>query len=264
MNLPERTKEFATHFRSVYFPFFHSTQLIQLITQLGLPPRLRLEVCADKHKYDTFDDYAELVVQLGFLSLFVVCFPLAPFFAVLSNIVEAKVDLYKLTDMCRHPIPRGAQDIGTWQYFIMLTMYTAVVTNAALFAFTTDTMSAYSMEMKMIAFISFIVAIGVLKMVTAWFIADVPLELKKIQQRHKSLNMSLVKHAELWDDDDEEMISGERFSTVVHWGSTPHKTKQKQNVMDEVIEEKNGGRGGALGAMISGAAIVGGAIGESM
>ena len=225
-------------------------------------PRLLLEVSADKSQYDTFDDYAELVVQLGFLSLFVVCFPLAPFFAVLSNLVEVKVDLYKLTEMCQHPIPRGAQDIGTWQYFIMITMYTAVITNAALFAFTTDTMSAYSFEIKMIAFISFILAIGLLKIMTAWFIPDVPVELKKIRQRHKSLNMSLVKHAELWDDDEEEVINGENFSTVVHWGSTPQKKARPRNVMEEVAEGKLNTTGGALGAaVIGGAAMVGGVLG---
>lgn len=221
-----------------------------------------MEVSAEKSQYNTFGDYAELVVQLGFLSLFVVCFPLAPFFAVLSNVVEVKVDLYKLTEMCQHPIPQGAQDIGTWQYFIMITMYTAVVTNAALFAFTTDTMSAYPFEIKMIAFISFILAIGLLKMITAWFIPDVPKELKKIRQRHKSLNMSLVKHAELWDDDEEEVISGENFSTVVHWGSTPQKNKQTIQVMEAVSEGEHVAPGGVLGAaVIGGAAMVAGALG---
>lgn len=227
-----------------------------------------MEVTSEKKEYDTFSDYAELVVQLGFLSLFVVCFPLAPVFAVLSNYVEVRVDMYKLTEMCKHPKPQGAQDIGTWQYFIMLTMYTAVVTNAALFAFTTDTMSDYPFNVKMIAFVSFIVAIGVLKMVAAWLIPDVPAELDKIRRRHRSLNISLVKRAVLWDNDDDEVVNAENFSTVVHWGSTPNKTRTNASdgtskLMETMVENDSSGASGAIGAaVISGAAMVGTALGD--
>jgi hypothetical protein len=205
----------------------------------------QIENNADKEMYDTFDDYAELVVQLGFLSLFVVCFPLAPLFVVFSNILEVKVDLYKLTDMCQHPIPKGAQDIGSWQYFIMLTMYAAVVTNAALFAFTTDTMHGYTMNTKVVAFVAFIMCIMMLKAATAYFIPDVPADIRRIRKRHASLNDSLVRGAVLWDDDDDLNLDGESFEVKVDWGRHSRSGPKP-------------GVGGGRAAVAAGAALVGG------
>ncbi|KIH48286.1 hypothetical protein ANCDUO_21646 [Ancylostoma duodenale] len=42
-----------------------------------------------------FDEYLEMVLQFGFCTLFVAAFPLAPFFAVLNNILEIRLDAYK-------------------------------------------------------------------------------------------------------------------------------------------------------------------------
>ena len=174
------------------------------------------------------------------------CFPLAPIFVVLSNILEVKVDLYKLTDMCQHPIPKGAQDIGSWQYFIMLTMYAAVVTNAALFAFTTDTMHGYTMNTKVVAFVAFIMCIMLLKAATAYFIPDVPADIRRIRKRHASLNDSLVRGTVLWDDDDDLNLDGESFEVKVDWG------RRSRGGF------KHGAGGSAGPAAVAGAALVGG------
>ncbi|KAJ4460598.1 putative Transmembrane protein 16H [Paratrimastix pyriformis] len=46
--------------------------------------------------YDTFDDYAEMVIQFGFVSLFAVAFTPAAFLAWVSNLVEIRSDAFKL------------------------------------------------------------------------------------------------------------------------------------------------------------------------
>uniref|UniRef100_A0AAJ7X7X8 Anoctamin n=1 Tax=Petromyzon marinus TaxID=7757 RepID=A0AAJ7X7X8_PETMA len=43
-----------------------------------------------------FDEYLEMVIQFGFVTLFVASFPLAPLLALLNNIIEVRVDAWKL------------------------------------------------------------------------------------------------------------------------------------------------------------------------
>ena len=38
-----------------------------------------------------FDEYLEMVIQYGFVTIFVSAFPLAPFFALFNNIIEVSV-----------------------------------------------------------------------------------------------------------------------------------------------------------------------------
>lgn len=56
---------------------------------------------------------AEHVIQFGYVTLFVVAFPLAPLLAFANNYVELRVDAFKLVHNCCRPDPEGAQDIGT-------------------------------------------------------------------------------------------------------------------------------------------------------
>jgi hypothetical protein len=178
---------------------------------------LLTEINAAKGDYDTFGDYAELVTQIGFLSLFVVCFPIAPMIAMMSNEAEVKIDLYKLMEMCKHPVPNGAQDIGKWQQFMEMTLYMAAMTNAGMFAFTTDVMASQTFNLKMVAFVAFVIFVQSIKGVCAFLIPDIPEEILQIQKRHKSLNETLIKRAILWDDDQDEQIDGEKFQVKVHW-----------------------------------------------
>lgn len=55
-----------------------------------------------------------LVIQFGFVTLFVSAFPLAPLFALLNNILEIRIDAYKYTMTTRRPVPERAKDIGVW------------------------------------------------------------------------------------------------------------------------------------------------------
>lgn len=57
---------------------------------------LLLTLHAPTHSYETFSDYSEVVIQFGYVTLFVVAFPLAPALAFLSNYVEMRVDALKV------------------------------------------------------------------------------------------------------------------------------------------------------------------------
>lgn len=52
------------------------------------------------------------VIQYGFVTIFVAAFPLAPFFALLNNWVEIRLDAHKFITVFRRPVAERAQDIG--------------------------------------------------------------------------------------------------------------------------------------------------------
>eukprot|EP01035_Chromulina_nebulosa_P019508 gene19508-25404_t len=66
----------------------------------------------------TLQDYAGLVMQYGFTVLFVGAFPLAPTLAFISGYIQIRIDGWKLCQAHRRPIPKIAEDIGTWQLMI--------------------------------------------------------------------------------------------------------------------------------------------------
>lgn len=73
-----------------------------------------VEIEASLPTYDPFGDYLELLILYGYVTLFVVAFPLAPLLGLINNIVEIRVDSFKLMHECSRPIPMGAEDIGAW------------------------------------------------------------------------------------------------------------------------------------------------------
>ena len=89
----------------------------------------------------TLEDYAELAVQFGYTSLFVVSFSLAPIFAYLSAIAEIRSDLFKVVNICRRMRPTPAEDIGIWQTIFWILIVISVWTNVGLICFTQDLLS---------------------------------------------------------------------------------------------------------------------------
>ncbi|OQR76479.1 anoctamin-7-like [Tropilaelaps mercedesae] len=85
-----------------------------------------------------FDEYLEVVLQFGFITIFVAAFPLAPLFAMINNWTEIRVDAQKLLCQTRRCVPERAQNIGIWLTILEFIACIAVITNAFLIAFTSD------------------------------------------------------------------------------------------------------------------------------
>jgi anoctamin-10/anoctamin-7 len=122
-----------------------------------------------------FEDYAEMVMQFGYVSLFVTAFPLAPLLAAANNYVEVRVDGAKLLDETRRPEPRGAEDIGTWGVMLDMMSTASVLTNAALICFTARaTMGGMGTSSKLVAFIAIEHAVMLIKAAVGVLVPDVP------------------------------------------------------------------------------------------
>ena len=71
------------------------------------------------------------MIQYGFVTLFVAAFPLAPFFALLNNIIEIRLDATKLITQWKRPMAERAQDIGTWFTILVAISILAVLVNVS-------------------------------------------------------------------------------------------------------------------------------------
>ncbi|XP_042217319.1 anoctamin-7-like isoform X2 [Homarus americanus] len=85
-----------------------------------------------------FQEYLEMVLQFGFITIFVAAFPLAPLFALLNNWVEIRLDAQKFVCETRRAVSERAQNIGIWFTILDFMAHLAVISNAFLIAFTSE------------------------------------------------------------------------------------------------------------------------------
>ncbi|XP_053058778.1 anoctamin-1 isoform X14 [Acinonyx jubatus] len=83
-------------------------------------------------------EYMEMIIQFGFVTLFVASFPLAPLFALLNNIIEIRLDAKKFVTELRRPVAVRAKDIGIWYNILRGVGKLAVIINAFVISFTSD------------------------------------------------------------------------------------------------------------------------------
>jgi hypothetical protein len=82
------------------------------------------------------EEYTEMFIQFGYVTLFACAFPLSSLCALLNNIIEIKVDGFKLLFATQRPRYQGAEDIGTWQSVLEFMSIVSVISNCAIICFT--------------------------------------------------------------------------------------------------------------------------------
>jgi len=142
----------------------------------------------------TFADYDELIMQFGFVVLFVVVFPAAPVFALLNNIIEFRLDATKILGFTRRPHPKGAYDMGTWFGILDLLSWTMVISNTALIVFS-SLLFASKLETAEDQWIAFVVVEHILigaKLAIQFLVPDVPREVDERIARQSVIRHTLV------------------------------------------------------------------------
>ena len=86
-------------------------------------------------KDDQISDYLELVLTFGYISFFVVAWPLSPAIAFVNNFLEIRLDMSKLCIERRRPPPRGAEDIGRWEDILEFMGYFSLFSNMIIIIF---------------------------------------------------------------------------------------------------------------------------------
>ena len=76
----------------------------------------QIEVEGSTPQYEgTFDDYLEMFIQFGYVTLFSSAYPLAGLCALLNNLIEIRSDAFKLCYIHQRPFPQRVESIGSWQ-----------------------------------------------------------------------------------------------------------------------------------------------------
>jgi anoctamin-10 len=97
----------------------------------------------DKDFYDQFDDYMEILIQLGYVTLFASAYPLASLVSIAANWVEIRADCFKLAVLCQRPVVYRSSGLGMWKTLMASVIWMSALTNCLLFGFTSDQMMHY-------------------------------------------------------------------------------------------------------------------------
>lgn len=80
-------------------------------------------------QYLLTEEYLEMVLQFGFVTIFVTAFPLAPLFALVNNLLELRIDAGKMLLHYRRPVGIRVKDIGVWSSIIDGIVKVAILSN---------------------------------------------------------------------------------------------------------------------------------------
>ena len=127
--------------------------------------------------------YSDAAAFFGYTVLFTSALPAAPAFAFLDKWIAVRLDAYQLLKQYRRPLPKGCEDIGTWQTVFEILSTIGVVTNAALIVFTMKVLilPGWTNYGRMWIFIGFQWILFLLQYIVSVAVPDVP-EVVTIQQ----------------------------------------------------------------------------------
>jgi len=169
--------------------------------------RSEAEIQMEKDRYaNTIDDMSEMVVQFGYVTLFVMAFPLMPLLAIINNIFELKVDAINLVMSSQRPDPNGSDGLGTWNSVLGLFSIMSVATNALLITSRTTLLSQLIEDsdenVKLWFFCVFSLFLAIIVAIEKWVIPDVPDAVVKAQERQRLVEDVLINQIMIDDDDD--------------------------------------------------------------
>lgn len=149
-----------------------------------------------------FQDYSMMVVQFGYMTMFVAAWPLTTTLSLVNAYAEMRISAFKFCHVYRRPEPRSCQDLGTWNAVLELISYVSVFTNAALIAFTSTNMINVKWPLRLWTFLLISIGLFVIKITFAALIPDVPPE---VDIQLKRQNYIVEKVLFTPDNDDKDL-----------------------------------------------------------
>lgn len=132
----------------------------------------------------TFDDYLEITIQFGYVTLFAMSFPLLPIIAFLTNITENEVDKTKLLRLSKRPNPISVSTIGGWFYVFETISFLAIFFNVGILVFTSNNFYELELFWKWILFMFLVFFYIIFRLVGSKLIPDLPRIAYEMQRRH--------------------------------------------------------------------------------
>lgn len=96
----------------------------------------------EKDEIELFDDYLEMIMTFGYITLFSAAFPFGTTLFSLFIYLETKQDAFKLSQLTRRPFSRKAFDTGVWEITLDLFTIMSIFTTMVLSCFASDQIDA--------------------------------------------------------------------------------------------------------------------------
>jgi hypothetical protein len=93
-------------------------------------------------RYSTFDDYTNLILQLGFVLLFSIVFPLAPLLLLLNNLALIRLKAMKICYFRQRPLATKVSGMGVWEDLLQVMSAAGILTNCGIMVFTSSVLSS--------------------------------------------------------------------------------------------------------------------------
>jgi len=150
-----------------------------------------------------FGDYAELVIQFGFTTMFVAAFPLASLMSFVNNYIEIRVDAWKLCELCRRAEPRSVEDIGTWYTILEIIATVCVFTNSAIVAYTGGVLLNYTWTVRAWIFALMSAGIFSVKIIVSILVPDVTPDVAIQLKRQDLIFDTVVEEIDYYSDEED-------------------------------------------------------------
>ena len=174
--------------------------------KLAEAPRFEAELKLDDFE-STFDDFAEIVLQMGLVTMFTLGWYLVPLLGAGEILLQIRVDAYKLTSQVKRPDPMPAETVGSWGMLMESMGLLAVYCNSAIIVFTTHSLNTYNLLQKVIIFFVLEQVILALKIGMHTYIDDEPTALNELKRR-QAFVVNRHKNVVFDDDDDDDDEGG--------------------------------------------------------
>ena len=74
----------------------------------------------------------KIVIQFGFITMFSISFPLGPLFSYINNLVEIRIDAFKVLTQYKRSLPKKAENIGYWLPILETVSILSIIINVLL------------------------------------------------------------------------------------------------------------------------------------
>lgn len=92
----------------------------------------------EKEEVEQFDDYLEMIMTFGYITLFAAAFPIGTTITSIFIYLETKSDMFKMERTARRPFSKKAHNIGTWEIALDILTIMSVFTNIVLCCYASD------------------------------------------------------------------------------------------------------------------------------
>ncbi|KAM3929384.1 anoctamin-10 [Leptodactylus fuscus] len=167
---------------------------LKVDTEFSLLEQIHLEKEMDTY-LGTFDDYLELFLLFGYVSLFSCVYPIAALLAVLNNVTELYSDALKMCRVFKRPFAEPSSSIGVWMLAFETMGIIAVVTNCTLLGMSPQVTSMFQ-DSKVDLFLTVAAiehALLALKFILAFVIPNKPYDIRIKLARLEFESMEALK-----------------------------------------------------------------------